>query len=198
MIQVVIREINRRLDDMGTFKKLHCLTELIISQNGDQQKQTPAEYQSKGHYEQITLTKNDGEIWHRKNGSASITNGEKITACGDVKIRTQPMLLIGFARKDILESDDAYIAERLCDNIEVEMSFVNDDIINDELNSISNSVNVTGRDTDHARILRQEWPQSKYTDLNYNFLLFEIQYDIVIEVSQECFQEWCKYKPAYA
>lgn len=197
MIDVVIKEINRRIDELGTFKKLHCLTEIIISQNGDQQKQTPAEYQSDGNYEHITLTKNDGEIWHRKNGAATISEGEQLTGCDYAMIRRQPMLLIGFARKDILESDDAYIAERLCDNIEGAMTFVNDSILNTELQSRSNSVKITSRDTDHARILRQEWPQSKYTDVDYKYLLFELQYDIEIEISQECFIEWCKYQPAY-
>lgn len=191
MIESVIAYINNRLTLLDYFSDVKGLCEIIEGEDSS----FPAYYQSNGQYLHIDNITNyeTGIAYHRKTGDVITEEGEgeAVTGC-DVFIRkTYPLRTVIFVSKDVLgtNNNDAYIKSKLISNIENILYTVNDKTLSQALKADSVSIRVKSSSDNPYSIFSQEFSGIDFA-IPFEYALIAIDYDIIIEATESCFENY--------
>ncbi len=184
MIENTITTLNTSINVLNYFEKQFELVERV--KMGD--KIYPAPYCTNGEYEEINFDNLNGVSYWRKTGVVTIGEADTQIACNDVIQFTYPLRIVGAVKKEKLSKDDAYSEERIIQTIISNVTGSNK-VIKGLIKAKSVFINPTSHDDDALRILQTEY--SEVDNINYNLAYFRIDFDVVIQIRENCIPNEC-------
>lgn len=186
MLEKIIEHINTALDTLRIFEKTYGLCEIISLED----KSFPAEYCGN----EYKKTDFQNTIYHRMSGSISISEDEdqQVSGCGLYSERSYPMRLVACVKKNIYNNgnNDAYIDQKIAENIESVISFSNNKALSSLLKADEVSVKVNSIATNRNDIFRDEYRGYKADEMfiDYEYAYVAINYTIKIAGDLSCYQ----------
>ena len=189
MLKEIINQLNKDIDSLKIFSELFGVCDIITEKNSDNDVSFPAEFCGKGQYSEVSI--NDlirGSVYHRVRDNITREEQEEdsITGCENIIEQTYPMLLVGSIKRDFFKTDDAYTAINLAQKIA-------DTLTNESIDGLSLKLqmietNVESISVDRTAILADEYPNNEdMEEIDYNFILFKIEYNIKVSGEISCF-----------
>ncbi len=185
MIQNTITTLNTAINALDYFEKQFELVERV--RTGD--KIYPAPYCTDGEYQPINFDNFNGVSYWRKTAPVSISEDDAEIACNDVLAFNYPLRLVGAIKKEKLSKDDAYSEERVIQTIISNVTGSNK-VIKGLIKAKSVFIRPTSHDDDALRILQTEY--SEVDNINYNFAYFRIDFDVIINIRENCIPNECE------
>lgn len=182
MLKSVIQYINTRLLTTGYFNNLYELVEIKPQKVGS----APMVYCTGGEYKDINTEKNTSYV--RLLRSISISESSKVYRSGEVVLNiTIPLRVVGLVRN--VETDDSYKGANLASDIAKTIA------ANSMLASVVNARTIdfipTSLLINTQELYRQEFPGTENTDAPYNYVMAGVDFNVIIEITQECWETAC-------
>lgn len=185
MIELIISDINNRLEPLGLFSKKAGICEIITKQ----EKSFPAEY-CLNEYKQISdFDYKKGVLYHRLTGVSISESLDQSGACDIYKTKEYFMRLVVTCKKDVYKkaNNDAYIDLKIAENIENAITFTNNKALRTSLGVDSVSVSVNKIDIDRYNIFKQEYSgMDMFIDFEWAYIALD--YTISISADANCFK----------
>lgn len=183
MIDEIIESFNGKIESLNLFEKIYPLVE----QKEIEGNTILGWYLGKGQFEHITNFDNyRGVAYFRKYEDVEISPIESETrACQDMLSIKYPIRFVCCIRRDLLLDDCAFSDDAFSYFVVQELSGQNP-TLKTALRASRLTVSATKISTDRKRILEQELPGNDLKDLNYEFALISIDFNVAIEVKKSC------------
>lgn len=197
MLEAIILYMNTKLRVLFPDFELKGLCELLPDPERDFV--APAEYCSDGNYEHIDFDKHKGVVYYRKNGDVSVSKLDESTTptCDIYESHTFPIKLVLYAPKDIYDTDNAHIDDKLANNVKKAIQTSNDKTLNQTLKSSLASILVTDYTTDRNTVIGTEY-QGAGAEVKVGFdkALISLDLEVKIEGKLSCFEYYgCNDEP---
>ena len=194
MIEVIIALINARLTALDLFKDIKGVCEQIQKVEGDNTLIYPAQWCGKD-YDHIDSTENweDGLAYHRQVGvNTEETGEESVNGCDEEVIRTYPMRVVCLIPKDKLTqgNNDQFIDDKLATNIANTLKIVNSSSISETLKAEGVAVEILSTQKDRYAVYEEEFTLPDGHVPKFEFSFFFIDYNIIINATQKCFDNF--------
>lgn len=189
MIKASAEFINSKLATVNYTEKSFGLCELITK--GD--KTFPAEYKSKGEYNQINnFDKYDGVSYIRKTGDISISDAENtLEACGILNNVNIPLRLVLIIPRKKLECDDRYSEDVIAQTV-MRLLLTKGGDLKTMLQARQARLQVDSYSTDSLSILGEEYAGSfPKKDVNYKYAYIALDLSIIAVVTNHCLTQDC-------
>lgn len=183
MLERVIEHINLQLSSLNIFQRSYGLCEIITKS----EKSFPAEYCG-NEYKQVEY---NNTVYHRLTGSISISEDEdqQVSGCGLYSERSYPLRLVACVKKNIYKSanNDAYIDQKIAENIESVVSFSNNKVLSSALKADTVSARVTSITTNRNDVFRDEYKNYDMF-IDYEYAYIALNYTVIIAGDLSCYQ----------
>lgn len=198
MIEFVIAFINTRLEALNFFGEVKGLAELLQKEETVDgtpvTKIFPAIYCKGGDYKDVDdlSTYEEGLCYHRiLSQSTEDGETEAVTACDKPLRQVTNMRLVALVPKKIFEdkNDNEFIDQKVLQNIKNAIFASNEDSIANTLKVDIVQIQVISNDTDRYAVFGEEFDEVRF-NIGLEFILLSVDYDVAIEASQACFQNF--------
>lgn len=194
MIGTIITYNNAKLELLGFIKKTYGITERIIRQEEENTKVYPGEYCGNGEFNHVSeFDFKFGQSYWKKNGSPRFEPSNNVSMVGAVRMITisYPLTLVASIPRKSTSADDAYASERIANSIAKSLND-NNSSLKSMISARKVEVNMTGWNDVVDEIFRQEFSgiELRY---DYSYVLMAIDFDIVVEINQNCLSYDCSY-----
>lgn len=188
MLETLITVLNTRLKDLEIFSSLPGLAEQVVKTKDDEEKTFPAVYCSLGTYEQIRLEQEKATAYFRQISpfTTEETEDNSFRGCTIFETRTYNLVCVGVVPKNIYNTDDQFIDDKIALNIKKALTFANDKTIRTFLKASTVNSNVTVINTNRNDVIDQEYSGIKI-QIHYDKVYFSIEFSIVITGDESCF-----------
>jgi hypothetical protein len=174
MLEVLLTDINTKLSAMNIFSTVFGLCE-IITKDGVS---FPAQYCNNEWKQVSDFDKNNGTIYHRLTGQISISQDdeESTSGCDIYTTRDYPMKMVVCVKKNIYSDNDAFVEQRIAENIQSVIEDVDSKALRQALSADQIRVSVR-----NINVLRDSVFSLEYKNLS-------IDYVISISGNLSCYQ----------
>jgi hypothetical protein len=185
MLEVIINDINTKINALGKFSKVYGLCEIINKENTS----FPAEWCNNDYKQVSDFDKHNGVVYHRLTGSISINEQEDQSAdgCDIYTTRTYPLKTVICVKKDLYNNNDAYVEQRVAENIQATIQEVNNKSLRQALSADEILVSVSS-----VNVLRDSVFSSEYKGvamfIKYEYAYLSIDYEVTISGDLSCYQ----------
>lgn len=189
MIEQIIQNFYGKVDSLFLFEKIYPLVE----QKQIEGRTVLGRYEYSGQFEHITNLDNfNGVAYFRKYEDTSVGVSDIVLgACDNVLAITYPIRFVASIRRDQLPSDCAFSDDALAYFIIQELSG-NAAALKVAMKAAKVVVSPTKISTDRKQILSNELPGNELNDINYEFTLISIDFNVVIDIRQSCIITSCE------
>lgn len=181
MKEFIIAFINARIATLGHFSDVKGLCELITK--GD--KTFPAFYANSGELKSVVdFDLNKGLCYHRNDGSVTDEQDDTLGRPLKIRDRTFPLRVVCVFPKDLLKSDNAYIADKIAENVVGVIEDPNSAELTTSLKAYRTIIQVDSYETDTQSIEASE-------DIKldtYKLGACVINYTVTVTASKSCFE----------
>lgn len=189
MIDKIVESMHGKVEDLRLFEKVYPLAE----QKEVEGRTVLASYIGKGEYEYITNFDNyNGVAYFRKTEDTEISRSEiGDIACGTLLNIRYPLRFVCCIRRDQLPEDCAFSDDSFAYQIIQELTDVTP-TFKSALKAVQASSRAVSFSTDRKKILNQELPGNDIIDINYQYSLIAIEFNVTIDIDQNCILTPCE------
>lgn len=189
MIDVIVNSLGEKITATKIYSKVICFAEISVDGEGKSQ---PKAYTSNGQLQNVSDFDNSlGVCYFRKNGKISMQRNTDTenhrTACEEMIELNIPLRFVGMVPKKVF-TDDAFTDDRVAFQIIKTLEEKHAAIIA-QLEARAVSIEVLDYDTNSIDILAEEYKGIERKDTNYAMSYIAINFQAVILMSKECFEE---------
>ena len=182
MIKPVVTYIDILMEGLELFSKQDGFLSLVERK----ERKGPALYVGSGEAKALQMDTSKSRSYHRLVGEVSSEEAESLLGGGDAVVYTYPMVCVAMAPKNVYNTDDPFIAEKICLNISNTIKNSNIKSLATDMGASSVAVNPGEYNIDP----RENWG-AEFEGYDYkvpsNMVLIRVFYDIVIEGDVACF-----------
>lgn len=184
MLKAIVQYINTRLLTTGYFNNLYELVELKPQKtNGS----APMMYCTGGEWKDINTEKNTSYV--RILRVLSITESPRKYRSGEVVLTvTIPLRVVGIVRN--VAEDDSYKSINLAGDISKTIS-ANAHSLASVINARTIDFIPTSLIVNTQELYSQEFTGTEKTDIRYEYAMAAVDFNVVIDITQECWQTSC-------
>lgn len=180
MKESIIDYLVAKLNLLGIFDKVYCLTEL----KNDGEQKYPVHYKQNGDWERIEIDQRNGVSYFR---CEDVTSSEIENRYGtDILLQSNfDIKVIAYKRKGDVGTDNAYSADGLADVLKKQLTFRNE-TLQATINSRSVKSIVVSENTDSADIYNEEYSPAPQPDIPFKWSVVSIGVNVEVVHRRDC------------
>jgi hypothetical protein len=186
VLSTIIPYLEAKVDAGGVFDKIYGLGELVVEEN----RTSPNLYLSSGQYEKLTDFDHQASFcYFRLTGAYNEANSED-DAIGGVtqRVRTYPLKLVGYCGKDVFNTDDNYIDEKVASNVSLLISETEAETLSASLKADFVEISATSTELRRKTVLDEEVSgDTSFINIPFDKVFFQIEFDVTVTGNIDCF-----------
>ncbi len=187
MLEQIIGYLQAIVSPLNIYSKIHGLAE----QTTVDDQLYPTLYVSSGNSNHASdFDFWDGQCYFRQ--TAPYTESEYEGAVGGITNiqRVYTLRLVGINPKDIYGTDNAYISDKILNNLSTAITSDSVQILQGTLRAENAYINVTSTIANNQETLEEEIQNTRFTQIPDDKVFVAIDFTVTVEGSLDCFQTW--------
>lgn len=189
MLEIIICYLIAKLKPTNYFETLFPLAELIRT-SGKSDAFRPVVYLANGQAKDISVYDHfNGVCYFRETGKETSEEINKGNCRTELQIQ-HPLRLVGCVPKSKLTKDDNYSDDRIANSLRKVLT-ENGGLLKNYLKANSLSISVSSISKNHREILSEEYPGTEFKDINLNYSLVAIDFNVTVAIYADCIESEC-------
>ena len=197
MLELIIKDINAKVDELRIFDKIHSLCHqvqrnTIDTETGevtDTMATFPACYLQDGEFSHVDFDNLKSVFYSRRDGNVTIVENEEYElGCEIGLVHTFPLRMVGLIFQCF--DDDNFRDEKMVENVIHAIHQFDNRLICQKMSFDSIRVKINGYSTDRYNVIADEF-QNINIKVPFESVIFSIDAEIIIETDNNC---WVNFK----
>ena len=183
MLQSIIDYLTIKLQALK-IADVYGLGELVV----DQDSEKPALYTGSGQYQSlVNFDNHNGLMYFRLVSPVSNAIAESQVGGEDVFQRTYNLRIIAYVNKDVYNTDNNYIDDKIAHNIQLAIDNEDDGLLSTSLGAQTATIQTISYETNRRNVSDGE---SLEFDIPFNYVFLALDFNVIIIGSQDCFNTY--------
>lgn len=183
MLQSIIDYLTIKLQALK-IADVYGLGELVV----DQDSEKPALYTGSGQYQSlVNFDNHNGLMYFRLVSPVSNAIAESQVGGEDVFQRTYNLRIIAYVNKDVYNTDNNYIDDKIAHNIQIAIDNEDDGLLSTSLGAQTATIQTISYETNRRNVSDGE---SLEFDIPFNYVFLALDFNVIIIGSQDCFNTY--------
>lgn len=184
MIKDAITYLNAKLEILGYFNNVLCLTEKIEKEK----RVYPATYASSGEFKEVKLDPKGSTCYWRKSADITVNEEDNLSGIGIQYKTTIPLKFIGFLKKDTTK-DDQYFADNLIAGIISNLT-INNSALKLAFKAKTVRISALKYSTNTYEVVKGEYDNIDFK-VPFSHSYFSIDFNLVFVTANQCYTDIC-------
>ena len=183
MLQSIIDYLTIKLQALK-IADVYGLGELVV----DQDSEKPALYTGSGQYQSlVNFDNHNGLMYFRLVSPVSNAIAESQIGGDEVFQRTYNLRVIAYVNKEVYNTDNNYIDDKIAHNIQIAIDNEDDGLLSTSLGAQTATIQTTSYETNRRNVSDGE---SLGFDIPFNYVFLALDFNVIIIGSQDCFSTY--------
>jgi hypothetical protein len=183
MLQSIIDYLTIKLQALK-IADVYGLGELVV----DKDSEKPALYTGSGQYQSlVNFDNHNGLMYFRLVSPVSNAIAESQVGGEDVFQRTYNLRIIAYVNKDVYNTDNNYIDDKIAHNIQLAIDNEDDGLLSTSLGAQTATIQTISYETNRRNVSDGE---SLGFDIPFNYVFLALDFNVIIIGSQDCFSTY--------
>ena len=183
MLQSIIDYLTIKLQALK-IADVYGLGELVV----DQDSEKPALYTGSGQYQSlVNFDNHNGLMYFRLVSPVSNAIAESQIGGDEVFQRTYNLRVIAYVNKEVYNTDNNYIDDKIAHNIQLAIDNEDDGLLSTSLGAQTATIQTTSYETNRRNVSDGE---SLGFDIPFNYVFLALDFNVIIIGSQDCFNTY--------
>lgn len=194
MIGTIIDYNNAKLLLLGYINNAYGLTERVVRKTEEGERVFPAEYCGNGEFKSVAdFDLKYGLSYWRIRSSPTVSPSDRESLVGAQRMVTfnYPVTLVVSIPNQKTSVDDKYTFERIAVAIAKNLN-ENNSSLKSQIQARRVEINMSSFNNKHDEVWREEFSGIDFK-YDYRYTLMSIDFDIVVEINQNCLEDECSY-----